>query len=108
MSCCCFTKDTGAAGGGVLATTARSWSRAGGLALAVAPEPRTLLCSGATVGVVALTCAVSTSRRSILIMFRPTGWADLKFCWEVAVTPLGAVWFTYLILVTFLLTTTVL
>jgi len=34
--------------------------------------------------------------------------ADLKFSWDVAVTPLVAVWFTYLIFVTFLLTTTVL
>ncbi len=41
-------------------------------------------------------------------MFRPTGCADVKFCCDVAVTPFGAVWFTYLMLVTFLLMTTLL
>ena len=41
-------------------------------------------------------------------MLRPTGWADAKFCCDVAVTPFGAFWFTYLMLVTFLLTMTLL
>src|SRR5258708_8170463 len=97
MACCCLTKDTGAGGGGVLATTERSRNLAEGLAAPEAPAPSTLLCCGATVGVVALTCADSTSRRSTLIMFRPTGWADAKFCCDVAVTPLLAVWVPHLV-----------
>src|SRR5205807_8229370 len=108
MTCCCFVQEAGVGGGAVLATAGRLIAEAGGRTRASTPAPSTLRCWGATVGVVGLTCADSISRRSIFIMCRSTGCADVNASCKVTVTAFGAVWFTYRMLVTFLLTTTLL
>src|SRR5579859_441261 len=106
MAACCRSNLAGGGGGAVLATTARFTMAAGGLTVAGRPPPRTACLVGAVAGAEKATGARTISRSFTRTTLLCTDCPLVKVCREVAVTALGAPWFTYLTLVTFLLTTT--
>ena len=92
-------KDVFGGAGVSLATTCRCITAAGGLAVAFAPAPTMLLCTGATAklrctSAACICCALTCTLEAA------TGRAFTNVSCETTVTPFVTCWFTYVMLLT--------